>query len=101
MRMTTNDLATIRAALRYWQEEMCPHPAVIHQPYFDVPGIEPLTAQAIERLRERLHPSAVRHVFWNPLTGALAGGELFASPDVIPPPSDPGLQVALVLLPLG
>jgi hypothetical protein len=42
--LTLQELATVRAALLHWQEEMCPHPAAM-----------------IAALRERFQASAVRH----------------------------------------
>jgi len=33
--ITTRELATVRAALRFWQEEMCPHGQTAMQAYLD------------------------------------------------------------------
>ena len=54
---TLRELATILAALRFWQEEMCPHGHGIMRPYFEaveMPGVVPLSAEELDRLSERL-----------------------------------------------
>lgn len=88
MRITTPELATVRAALKYWQEEMCPHPTAIQEPYFDDPVKDFLSPQTIEQLRESLQANAVRYAVWDPLTEKLAGLELFDSPDHLVDDSD-------------
>jgi hypothetical protein len=60
--LTHHELATIHAALTFWQEEMCPHGIDVMLPYFDLPGIQPLSAGAITQLRRRFKPDAVRYV---------------------------------------
>ena len=80
MQINAQELATLRAALRYWQEEMCPQKRAVQQLYFDEPLDDSLTAQAIERLREGLHPPCVRYAIWIPRRGSLAGLELWDAP---------------------
>ncbi|MGL4554804.1 MAG: hypothetical protein ACRC33_26865 [Gemmataceae bacterium] len=52
--LTDRELATVLAALRFWQDEMGPHPHAggCYPEHFD--GVEPLDAQGIEDLCERL-----------------------------------------------
>jgi hypothetical protein len=55
--LTEREIATILAALLFWREEMCPHDPAIMQPYFEtvgMPSIEPLSADEIVVLSERL-----------------------------------------------
>lgn len=40
--LTRRDLATVRAALRFWQEEICPHGAEAAQHYLRSSGVTPL-----------------------------------------------------------
>lgn len=57
LKLTQREIATIRAALLFWREEMCPHDPAIMQPYFETVGcsdIAPLTASELENLSERL-----------------------------------------------
>lgn len=51
------ELATILAALLFWQEEMCPHGRDVMRPYFDdleLGHFEPLTSDEITELSRRL-----------------------------------------------
>jgi hypothetical protein len=75
--LTVRDLATVRAALRYWQEEICPHHAEIAKPYLRPHDVEPLSAVEIERLRERLGPQAVRYALDAGEAAMLADVRLF------------------------
>ena len=54
---TTREPATLLAALLFWREEMCPHGREIMRPYFaslELEHVEPLSADDLERLSERL-----------------------------------------------
>jgi hypothetical protein len=53
--LTDRELATVLAALRFWQDEMGPHPHAsgCYPEHFD--GIEPLDAQEIDDLCDRLN----------------------------------------------
>jgi len=51
------ELATVLAALRYWQEEITPHGEHAARKYFEslkLRGIRPLSAAQIVRLSKRL-----------------------------------------------
>ncbi len=55
--LTDRELATILAALRYWQDEMSPHASADAYPEYFAGGIEPLTPEEIDDLCCRLnHP---------------------------------------------
>jgi hypothetical protein len=54
--LTPQQLQTIQAALRYWQEEMCPHGASAMRPYLRNDAFEPLTAQELALLSRRFAP---------------------------------------------
>lgn len=77
--LTLRDLVTIRAALLFWQEEMCPHGFAITQPYLDSPQIRPLTAKGISRLRRQLQRRRVQYALYNPIHKRLATDRAFSS----------------------
>ncbi len=55
--LTDRELATVLAALRYWQDEMSPHASAAAYPEHFAKGIEPLTTEEIDELCSRLnHP---------------------------------------------
>jgi hypothetical protein len=62
--LADRELATIRAALAYWRDEMTPHGREAMQPYLDVPLKTPLAPAEIERLRSRFLSSAVRYALF-------------------------------------
>lgn len=91
------EIETIRAALLFWQEEMCPHEAAVLRSYFQDVDIKPLTAAEIELLRADLATS-VRYALFNPTTGGLVSTQLESSPhDLLSGADDK--RVATVLLP--
>jgi hypothetical protein len=54
---TDREIATILAAMLFWQEEMCPHDPAVMQPYFEAVGLPaavPLSSNEIADLSERL-----------------------------------------------
>ena len=59
--LADRELATIRAALAYWRDEMTPHGSEAQQPYLDVSLGSPLDATEIERLRRSFLPVVVRY----------------------------------------
>lgn len=51
--LTERELATVLAALRYWQDEMSPYASATAYPeHFD--GVEPLNSREIDDLCQRL-----------------------------------------------
>jgi hypothetical protein len=98
--LTERELATVRAALRYWQEEICPHSAEIARAYLEPNDVEPLSAVQIERLREMLDPQAVRYAlyaFHGEGAAVLADVRLL-SPDEVRRTAKGDLRVATVIL---
>ena len=71
-------LATVRAALRYWREEMCPHGADTAAGYFSQPIEEYLLAEEVSALERRFDDTAVRYVAFNGRTERIAAPMLFA-----------------------
>jgi len=55
--LSSDELALIRAALRYWRDEMAPTGRAIQRHYFDRAPITVFDAKLIESLIERLHHS--------------------------------------------
>ena len=55
--ITPREVATILAALLFWQEEMLPHDPLVMRPYFETLGLgdfEPLDVAEIHDLSTRL-----------------------------------------------
>ena len=55
--LTKRELATVLAALLYWQEEICPHGQSAARPYFErlrISDVRPLSPTQIVRLSRRL-----------------------------------------------
>ena len=81
--LTKNYLVLIRAALRFFDEEMGPHGIRVMQPYFD----EPLTAEfakgEIQDLRTRLKNCVIAYVRCDTRTMTLATAEPFLKMDDI------------------
>ena len=97
--ITTRELATLRAALRYWQEEMCPHGADAMRPYFDQPEVEPLSSDEIDELRQPL-ATTVRYALWTGEADRLADTEMFTSAEAAIRAAESGSQAVTVLLPV-
>ena len=93
------ELATIRAALLFWQEEMCPSGNTIMQPYYDVAVDEPLVADEVTALRSKLSDSCVRYAAYDPASGRLAGVELIADAKDAVRQADAAGAIATVLIP--
>ena len=93
--------ATIRAALLFWQEEMCPSGSTIMRPYYDVEVEveESLGAEEVEGLRARLSESSVRYAAFDPATGRLASIELIVDAEEAIRLSDDTSAIATVIIP--
>jgi hypothetical protein len=74
--LTTRQLATLRAALRFWSEEM--HTTAHMRPYFDTRKQVPLSQREIATLRKQLSSQQLRYAGFDELTGQLTSTELFA-----------------------
>jgi len=60
--LTTRDLAIIRAALQFFDEEISPHGPEVAKPYFETPLEDDLTAEEIGQLRELLQSTELSYV---------------------------------------
>ena len=60
--LSHHELATIRAALRFWNDEIAAHGIVTASHYFDESGTRLLSAEETARLIHRFDPSAVRYL---------------------------------------
>lgn len=56
--LTDDELATIRAALRFWKDEMVPAVEDTTRHYFDVTPVPSLTGHEIETLVGRMQSSS-------------------------------------------
>jgi hypothetical protein len=97
--LTPRELATLRAALLFWKEEMCPHDASLVRPYFDTPVVESLSASEIDQLRVLLDQAFVRYANYDATTDTLATAQLLATPAEALRAWG-AAQIATVLLPL-
>lgn len=97
--LTWRELATLRAALLFWKEEMCPHGEQSMQPYFDGPAVEPLSASEVDQLRAQLDPALVRYAQLDVATLQLVGGPLLTTPEEALLTWGKAAHVATVLLP--
>jgi hypothetical protein len=79
--LTASQLATVRAALRYWEEEMGPHDVEVMRPYLDPPDIEPLSRDELRQLRDRFDPQSIRYAVYDSDRESLAGTDLFVDCD--------------------
>ena len=59
--LNSPELATIRAALLYWREEICPHGSESAALYFDDPRVAPLAADEVEQLRRKFDAAQIRY----------------------------------------
>jgi hypothetical protein len=97
--LTSRQLATIRAALRYWQEEMCPHGAPAMRPYLGSQEIEPLDATELAQLRRRFLPAAIRYALYQRKSRELLSRQLFTTAKAAAEQIKQHLSLATVLLP--
>jgi hypothetical protein len=95
--LTERQVATLRAALLFWQEEMCPHDEATRQPYYDEPDVGSLTAVEISFLRDRLS-SDVRFALYDPAKHELQGPILYNNRNEAELAAE-GLKIATVILP--
>lgn len=97
--ITWRELATLRAALLFWKEEMCPHGEQFMQPYFDGPAVEPLSALELEQLRAQLDPAFVRYAPFDLVKQQLVDGQLLTTPAEVLLTWGKAAHVATVLMP--
>ena len=70
--LTPDQLTTIRAALRFWRDEIVPAGNAVSSHYYDTDVKDDLTTDDIERLIECLQPTQIRCVLITPSDFVLA-----------------------------
>jgi hypothetical protein len=60
---------TVRAALRYWLDEIVPHESSVGARYLDGPSDTPLDREGVSDLIDRFEPGRLRYVVADPKTG--------------------------------
>lgn len=97
--LTTRQLALLRAALLFFEEEMTPHGPELSEPYFEEPLPEPLTAAEVRQLRDALRRCVLRYARLNRTATRLRHRELFSSvEEARHGTSGPPARVAAVLI---
>ena len=74
--LTMRELATLRAALLFWKEEMGPHGKQVMQPYFEGLSVETLSNLEVEQLRSQFQPALVRYAQLDNDKQQLVNGQL-------------------------
>ena len=54
--LTARHVATVRAALLFWEEEMAASPPAFMRPFLDPPEMEPLSVDEVQELRDDERP---------------------------------------------
>ena len=96
--LTRRQLETIRAALQFWREEICPHGDAVARPYLDSDQITPLVANEVDELRERFALPALRFAVIAPDHTRLQSATLFTTVEEAESLAGKG-HVATVVLP--
>lgn len=76
-----DEVATIRAALLYWQQEICPHGAPAVRQYLDPPGVRVLSTDEVAALRESLRFN-VRYAVYDEIRDRLVDTKLYTLHEV-------------------
>ena len=92
-----SEIETMRAALLYWQQEICPHGETAAKPYFEESEARPLSASEIDTLRQTL-ASRVRYAIYDEANQQLLTTALWSSGDDAAREAK-GQGVAAVILP--
>jgi len=79
--LTKQHLSLFRAALRYFEDELCPHGSAGQQSYFDEPLQAVWTADEVQSLREWLRTCELKYASYDPRAMTLKGGMLSDSPE--------------------
>ncbi|MCG8586262.1 MAG: hypothetical protein MI757_16265 [Pirellulales bacterium] len=75
--LTRQETETIRAALQFWREEICPHGEAAARHYLEIAGASPLSVTEIEELRDRFARSSLRYATLEPRHNQLADTKLY------------------------
>ena len=92
-----SEIETMRAALLYWQEEICPYGEAAARTNFEEDDARPLSASQIDRLRQTL-ASRVRYAIYDAANQQLLTTALWSSGDEAAREAK-GQGVAAVILP--
>ena len=95
--LTRRQLATLRAALQFWREEICPHGEVAARPYLETGDIAPLTSDEVNELRVRFDPTNLRYAVIAADHSRLQSTTLFATAEKAESFANVRDHVALVL----
>lgn len=96
--LTKSDLALIRAALLFFDEEMSPHGIEVMRPYFDETPVREFVDGEIRRLRDCLQSCTLAYVGCDPATMTLATTEPFLDLEVSNPEHQ-SAEIATILFP--
>jgi hypothetical protein len=98
--LTKSHLAVLRAALQYFDDELCPHGRDVMRPYFDEEPTSEWTSREIRELRAYLRDCELRYAAYSPAAERLIGSTLSRSANaVLPSAADPTCRVVTVILP--
>lgn len=96
--LSDDQLATVRAALQYWREEICPSGGTAAEAYFDVPVEKHLSACQVLSLQRRFEITKLRYVPYNRSSERIAAPHLFTDRKLARGLARDGLAVGTVLL---
>jgi hypothetical protein len=92
------ELATVRAALRYWREEICPSGSGAAAPYFGQPTDAVLSESEVRELEQRLADLHIRYVAVETATEQVVSGTLIRDREAAQQLVASGVQICTVLL---
>ena len=97
--LTRSQLAVLRAALQFLDEELGPHGINAMRPYFDESTVEEISGSDLAQLRELLRTCEIRYICCNLAGTQVMRSGLYASADVAQSfTADHVDQIAAVLL---
>lgn len=96
--LSDTQLATVRAALHFWRDEICPFGGEVAGPYFDVPVEKYLSSRQVLILQQRFDSAAVRYVPYNRSTERIAAPLLFKDRRIARRLARDGFVVGTVLI---
>ena len=97
--LTKSHLAVLRAALQYFEDELCSHGMDVMRPYFDEEPANAWTSEEIRGLMAFLRDCELRYAAYSPADDQLTGVALSLPEHGIPSVPNPTWQVVTVVLP--